>query len=98
MHQDQKVTIVVTYNTNVLGPIARDKFEASLREAIHEVAEVPFRLAFETTAIGFIPSDEAVVVSGPGFDPEECEAFAQEISGRILPETFRRLQRQMGMV
>lgn len=98
MHTADKATIVVTYNLSVLGPISRERFEAALREAIQEVAEVPFRLAFETTAIGFIPADEAVVVSGPGFDPQECDEFAREISSHILPETFRRLQRQVGMV
>jgi hypothetical protein len=93
MERKPKILIVVKYNLSVLGHVPRERFEAKLREAIQEISEVDFTLAFEARTTGFVRTGEQVIVTGEGFSSNECEEFAEVIGNEILPDTFEKLAR-----
>lgn len=93
MERQPKVTIVVTYNLSILGHVPRERFESKLREAIKEMAEVDFTLAFDARSHGIIRTGEQVVVTGEGFSSHDCEEFAEVIGNELMPDVFEKLAR-----
>ena len=93
MERQPKITIVITYNLSVLGHVPREKFEQKLREAIRELSEVDFTLAFDARTAGIIRTGEQVVVTGEGFSSHELGEFAEVIGNEIMPDTFEKLAR-----